>query len=89
MESSAVGPEICRTCEAILRLQDRWTEVQRSGNGRGPSLKRLVGEARWFAMTLGKVPPCPAHEAAATRAREFAESVDDSGVAAVLEELRR
>ena len=64
----------CVTCHGALRLQARWTR-HRAGESRRDDIERMAQEARWFAMALEKIRPCPSHGGIRLLASELAEEL--------------
>ena len=66
---------VCTTCHGVLRLQARWTHF-RAGESRREDVERMAGEARWFAMALEKIRPCPSHGGIRLLASELAQELE-------------
>jgi hypothetical protein len=65
----------CVTCHGALALQRRWNRL-RAGERSRERVERMVEEARWFAMALEKIEPCPSHGGVRRLAHELAQEIE-------------
>jgi hypothetical protein len=71
-----IANDICLTCNGVLRLQARWTQFQGTGASRREDVERMAQEARWFAMALKKIRPCPSHGGVRRLASDLADELE-------------